>query len=179
MNCSMKTSVSDNISDPISSIPSLEELPVAERASKDMPGRPGNMPVKGVQGFGIIKHHPLPFDPVAEFDEAFAFYEEHGYVVVDQLSDDEILALNNVCDDFHPDYYSEFKTICDNYFFNHHRNEARGVGGLFFDYLKKDQDFSLEDRFDFVTAVGKSFLFIEFRAISTFASKKFVSFTFN
>ena len=67
-------------------------------------------------------------------------------------------SCKNVCDHFHPDYYSEFKTMCDNYFFNHHRDEARGVGGLFFDYLKKDKDFSLEDRFDFVTAVGKSFL---------------------
>ena len=67
-------------------------------------------------------------------------------------------SCKNVCDHFHPDYYSKFKTMCDNYFFNHHRNEARGVGGLFFDYLKKDKDFSLEDRFDFVTAVGKSFL---------------------
>ena len=67
-------------------------------------------------------------------------------------------SCKNVCDHFHPDYYSEFKKMCDNYFFNHHRNEARGVGGLFFDYLKKDKDFSLEDRFDFVTAVGKSFL---------------------
>ena len=67
-------------------------------------------------------------------------------------------SCKNVCDHFHPDYYSEFKTMCDNYFFNHHRNEARGVGGLFFDYLKKNKDFSLEDRFDFVTAVGKSFL---------------------
>ena len=67
-------------------------------------------------------------------------------------------SCKNVCDHFHPNYYSEFKTMCDNYFFNHHRNEARGVGGLFFDYLKKDKDFSLEDRFDFVTAVGKSFL---------------------
>ena len=67
-------------------------------------------------------------------------------------------SCKNVCDHFHPNYYSEFKTMCDNYFFNHHRNEARGVGGLFFDYLKKNKDFSLEDRFDFVTAVGKSFL---------------------
>ncbi len=67
-------------------------------------------------------------------------------------------SCKNVCDHFHPEYYSEFKKMCDNYFFNHHRYEARGVGGLFFDYLKKDKDFSLEDRFDFVTAVGKSFL---------------------
>ena len=67
-------------------------------------------------------------------------------------------SCKNVCDHFHPDYYSEFKKMCDNYFFNHQRYEARGVGGLFFDYLKKDKDFSLEDRFDFVTAVGKSFL---------------------
>ena len=45
----------------------------------------------------------------------------------------------------------------DSYFFNTHRNEARGVGGIFFDYLKKTDTITLEDRFKFVTAVGDSF----------------------
>lgn len=64
----------------------------------------------------------------------------------------------NVCDSFHTDLYPDFKQKCDAYFFNKHRNEARGVGGLFFDYLKEESSFSLEDRYDFVTAVGNSFL---------------------
>ena len=62
------------------------------------------------------------------------------------------------CDKHHPNYYADFKQKCDIYFFNKHRNEARGLGGLFFDYLKKDNTFSLEDRFNFVTSVGDSFL---------------------
>ena len=62
-----------------------------------------------------------------------------------------------VCDKYHPDYYSNFKQKCDSYFFNTHRNEARGVGGIFFDYLKKTDTITLEDRFKFVTAVGNSF----------------------
>ena len=62
-----------------------------------------------------------------------------------------------VCDKYHPDYYSNFKQKCDSYFFNTHRNEARGVGGIFFDYLKKTDTITLEDRFKFVTAVGDSF----------------------
>ena len=62
-----------------------------------------------------------------------------------------------ICDKYHPDYYSNFKQKCDSYFFNTHRNEARGVGGIFFDYLKKTDTITLEDRFKFVTAVGNSF----------------------
>jgi coproporphyrinogen III oxidase len=63
-----------------------------------------------------------------------------------------------VCDSFHPDFYPDFKQKCDAYFYNKHRNEARGVGGLFFDYLKEEGSFSLTDRYDFVTSVGASFL---------------------
>ena len=43
-------------------------------------------------------------------------------------------------------------------FWNTHRNEARGVGGLFFDYLKPTETISLQDRYDFVTKVGDNFL---------------------
>jgi coproporphyrinogen III oxidase len=64
----------------------------------------------------------------------------------------------NVCDSYSPDFYSTFKKNCDDYFWNAHREEARGVGGLFFDYLKSTNSFTILDRYDFVTAVGASFL---------------------
>ena len=54
--------------------------------------------------------------------------------------------LKVVCDKHNPTYYPEFKRKCDDYFFIKHRNEARGVGGVFFDYLSND----LEETFQFV-----------------------------
>lgn len=62
------------------------------------------------------------------------------------------------CDKHHPDFYSKFKKQCDAYFWNAHRNEARGLGGLFFDYCKASEDFALDNWYDFVTEVGNSFL---------------------
>ncbi|HKJ47490.1 MAG TPA: oxygen-dependent coproporphyrinogen oxidase [Christiangramia sp.] len=54
--------------------------------------------------------------------------------------------------------YTEYKKKCDEYFWNSHRDEARGIGGLFFDYLKGDSHMKIEDWYDFVTDVGNSFL---------------------
>ncbi len=54
--------------------------------------------------------------------------------------------------------YPKFKEACDKYFRNHHRNEGRGIGGTFFDYLKANEEKSLEDWFAFTTDMGRSFL---------------------
>ena len=62
------------------------------------------------------------------------------------------------CDKHNPDFYPKYKKQCDDYFWNAHRNEARGVGGLFFDYLKATEAQSMEDWYNFVTEVGNSFL---------------------
>lgn len=42
--------------------------------------------------------------------------------------------FKKTCDQHHPEYYPVFKRWCDEYFFLKHRNETRGVGGIFFDY---------------------------------------------
>lgn len=65
--------------------------------------------------------------------------------------------LKTVCDEHHPSYYPEFKKWADDYFFIRHRNETRGVGGIFFDYLKAENGFTRESRFGFVKSVGSSF----------------------
>jgi coproporphyrinogen III oxidase len=65
--------------------------------------------------------------------------------------------LKAACDRHHHSFYSKFKTWADDYFFIKHRNETRGVGGIFFDYLKDDDDFTRESRFDFVKTVGSAF----------------------
>jgi coproporphyrinogen III oxidase len=62
--------------------------------------------------------------------------------------------LKAACDSHDPDYYPRFKKWCDEYFSIPHRNEMRGIGGVFFDYLEEDPD----DVFSFVQSVGDSFL---------------------
>ncbi|HTB31301.1 MAG TPA: oxygen-dependent coproporphyrinogen oxidase, partial [Bacteroidia bacterium] len=66
--------------------------------------------------------------------------------------------LKKVCDTHNPTYYAEFKKWADDYFFISHRNETRGIGGIFFDRLSTTDFLSIEDRFSFVKAVGNSFL---------------------
>lgn len=65
--------------------------------------------------------------------------------------------LKSVCDKHHPSYYPEFKKWADDYFFLKHRNETRGIGGIFFDYLKGDDPFTKTSRFEFVKDVGSAF----------------------
>lgn len=62
-----------------------------------------------------------------------------------------------VCDHHHADYYPAFKKACDEYFFNSHRVECRGIGGIFYDYLKTEGDISMEDRLAFSIDSGNAF----------------------
>ncbi|MBC5840582.1 oxygen-dependent coproporphyrinogen oxidase [Flavobacterium sp. F-380] len=62
------------------------------------------------------------------------------------------------CDKHNPAFYPKYKKQCDTYFWNAHRNEARGIGGLFFDYCKETEEMKMEDWFNFVSEVGNSFL---------------------
>ena len=62
------------------------------------------------------------------------------------------------CDEHNLEFYSTYKKRCDEYFYNAHRNEGRGVGGLFFDYCKASETMTMEKWYNFVTEVGDSFL---------------------
>jgi coproporphyrinogen III oxidase len=64
-------------------------------------------------------------------------------------------ALRTACDGYDPECHVRFKQWCDEYFLLEHRNEARGAGGIFFDYLDSGD---WERDFAFVRAVGETFL---------------------
>jgi coproporphyrinogen III oxidase len=64
-------------------------------------------------------------------------------------------ALAAACDTYEPDAYAKYKKWCDEYFFLPHRNEMRGAGGIFFDYLDSGDP---ERDFAFVRMVGEAFL---------------------
>jgi coproporphyrinogen III oxidase len=72
-------------------------------------------------------------------------------------------ALKQACDSYRPDAYEEYKAWCDRYFYLPHRQEPRGVGGIFFDELASadaDRDFA------FVKAVGEAFLSVYPRIVA-------------
>lgn len=62
---------------------------------------------------------------------------------------------HDLCQPFGEEIYPEFKGWCDRYFFLKHRNETRGVGGLFFDDLNR---WPFDDCFAFMRAVGRGYL---------------------
>jgi len=66
-------------------------------------------------------------------------------------------ALKAACDKHGADYYARFKQWCDEYFFLKHRNEARGVGGIFYDYVDSG-DWAKD--FAFTRDVGEAYLSI-------------------
>ena len=63
--------------------------------------------------------------------------------------------VKKTCEPFGDDVYPRYKQWCDDYFYLKHRNETRGVGGLFFDDLN---EWGFERCFDFMQNVGNSYL---------------------
>lgn len=64
-------------------------------------------------------------------------------------------AFKSACDNHRLGDYPKFKQWCDEYFFIPHRNEIRGIGGVFFDYLKVER----EDDISLLLNIGQSFAF--------------------
>ena len=125
-------------------------------------------------GLSLVLHPNNPFVPTIHMNiRLFELLNEKGIVAdswfgggVDLtpyyiFKEDIVFFHHNykiICDEFDTKIYEEFKKKCDNYFWNSHRNEARGVGGLFFDYLRKNKNYSLLDWFRFVKKFGSIFL---------------------
>ena len=125
-------------------------------------------------GLSLVMHPRNPMVPTVHANwRYFEMYEKDG-TVIDQwfgggqdltpyyLFEEDATHFHQVskkaCNPHGFSFYTEYKRKCDEYFWNAHRNEARGIGGLFFDYLKEDGQMKIEDWYDFVTDVGNSFL---------------------
>jgi coproporphyrinogen III oxidase len=125
-------------------------------------------------GLSLVLHPKNPFVPTVHANwRYFEMFDKSGKLI-DQwfgggldltpyyLFEEDAKHFHQVCktacDKHDASFYPKYKKHCDDYFWNDHRSEARGVGGLFFDYLKANQNQSIEDWFNFVTEVGDSFL---------------------
>jgi len=125
-------------------------------------------------GLSLVMHPKNPMVPTVHANwRYFELYDKENNIV-DQwfgggqdltpyyLFEEDAVHFHEICkqacDKHHPDFYSNYKKKCDSYFRNTHRNEARGIGGLFFDYCRANETFSLDNWYEFVTEVGDSFL---------------------
>jgi len=65
--------------------------------------------------------------------------------------------LNEACSKYDDNYYSNFKKWADDYFFIPHRDETRGIGGIFFDHLSGKSNDEKNKLFEFVKTIGNIF----------------------
>ena len=125
-------------------------------------------------GLSLVIH---PISPLVHTVHAnwryFEMYDDEGNIVTQWFGGGQDLTpyylfnedanhfhqvCKDACDKHDTTFYPQYKKRCDEYFYNTHRNEGRGIGGLFFDYLKETDQISLQERYDFVTEIGNSFL---------------------
>ena len=125
-------------------------------------------------GLSLVLHPKNPMVPTVHANwRYFEMYDKEGNKVGSwfgggqdltpyYLFDEDAIHFHQVCktacDKHNEDFYPKYKKVCDQYFWNTHRNEARGIGGLFFDHLVENDEMSMEDWYNFVTEVGNSFL---------------------
>lgn len=110
-------------------------------------------------GISIVSHMKSPFIPAAHFNSRFIITKNGWFgggcdltptYQTSKIKKDFHKNLKNFCSTYNAKYYDTFSEICKNYFFLEHRNEERGIGGIFFDYLQDNW----EKDFDFVKGTG-------------------------
>lgn len=81
--------------------------------------------------------------------------------------------LKAVCDKYSANYYPDYKEWADNYFFLPHRDETRGVGGIFFDRLKPESEDSFESLFNFTKELANTYPVIYAEIMKNKANNKY------
>ena len=81
--------------------------------------------------------------------------------------------LKDVCDRWDAHYYPEYKRWADDYFFLPHREETRGVGGIFYDRITPSAERPIEHIFGFTCDVGRAFARLYAEAVSPMRDKAF------
>ena len=146
----------------------IENGAIFEKGGVNISGVHGKLPtsmesyfnVKNVDffacGLSLVLHPKNPMAPTVHANwRYFEMYNKKGDVI-DQwfgggqdltpyyLFEEDAVHFHQVCkaacDKHNPDFYLTYKNRCDTYFYNSHRKEARGIGGLFFDYCKSSQE---------------------------------------
>ena len=140
--------------------------PFSDQLAQMMHVEPGDFYATGVS---IVLHPNSPMVPIIHMNVRY-FEMSNGtywfgggidltpHYVNDQQAKEFHLHLKSVCDKHHADFYTKYKEWADRYFFITHRNETRGIGGIFFDRLNEQTcSLSKADIHAFVMNVGEAF----------------------
>ena len=113
-------------------------------------------------GISVVMHMKNPHVPAMHFNTRY-IVTDHGWFgggmdVTPCLNDKKLKKwfhqqIKKTCDVHNKKYYPKYKKWCDEYFYLPHRKEPRGIGGIFFDYKKKNY----QEDFKFVRDVGLCF----------------------
>ncbi|NBV05683.1 MAG: oxygen-dependent coproporphyrinogen oxidase [Proteobacteria bacterium] len=114
-------------------------------------------------GISLVAHMKSPLVPAVHMNTRFICTTKNWFgggsdlnpmFENEQDTKDFHASFQKACDKSDPAYYEKFKKWCDEYFFIKHRGVARGVGGIFYDYLEDD----FAKNFEFTKNVGLAFL---------------------
>ncbi|WP_436487217.1 oxygen-dependent coproporphyrinogen oxidase [Chitinophaga sp. ARDCPP14] len=126
-------------------------------------------------GISLVLHPVNPFVPTVHANfRYFELYDQDGtlkdswfgggadltpYYLEEEDGIHFHRTFKDVCDPFGKELYPAYKKHCDEYFINKHRNnEARGIGGIFYDYLRPNAERTAEELLNFSKANGNAFL---------------------
>jgi coproporphyrinogen III oxidase len=121
-------------------------------------------------GVSLVMHPNNPYVPTSHANVRFFVAEKEGEAPIWWFgggfdltpfypNKDDVVhwhsTAKDICDKYGDAVYDDYKAWCDRYFFLKHRNETRGVGGLFFDDLN---EWGFENSFAFMQDVGNGFV---------------------
>jgi coproporphyrinogen III oxidase len=126
-------------------------------------------------GISLVIHPLNPFVPTVHANfRYFELYDEQGalkdswfgggadltpYYIFEEDGRHFHQTFKNACDPFGEELYPLYKKHCDEYFVNKHRqNEARGIGGIFYDYLRPNEQRDAQAWYGFSEANARAFL---------------------
>ena len=143
-----------------------DKMPASATASRpELAGRSFH-----AMGVSLVIHPKNPYVPTSHANVRFFIAEKKGeepvwwfgggydltpYYGFDEDCQHWHKTAETACSPFGDNVYEKYKKWCDDYFYLKHRDEQRGIGGLFFDDLN---EWGFEKSFEFLQAVGDSYI---------------------